>query len=628
MDRNTILGFVLIGAILFVFSWLNKPNADQQKLQQRYNDSIALVEQNRQLAEQKAKTPSSKTQDILSDSAKLSNFGAFAAAATGTEKIETLENELMEVKFSNKGGRIYSVRLKKYQTHDSLPLYLFKGEEGSFGLTLVTANNRIVNTSDLYFTPILKDSTITMRLNAGGNSCLDFVYTVRPKDYLMKFDIHANGLDSVLAANTNVLEMNWSEKLRQQEKGDKNENKYSNLYFKYLADEVDYLSDSKDDQKDLPNKVKWIAYKDQFFSSVLIANDAFSSVNISSKVLKNVPGYLKQYDTKAEFEFDPKGKKSVSMSYYFGPNHYPTLRKLDKGISDDDKKLRLDKLVPLGAKMFRWVNQFAVIPLFNFFQKYISNYGIVILLLTLVIKICLFPLTYKSYISSAKMRVLRPQVEAINEKYPGQDKMMEKQKATMDLYKRAGVNPMSGCLPMLLQMPILIAMYMFFPSSIELRQQSFLWATDLSTYDSIISWSAQIPLVSQYYGNHVSLFCLLMTATNIVYTKFNMDATNTGQAQMPGMKTMMYIMPIMFLFVLNQFASGLSYYYFISTLITILQTLAFRQFINEEKLLAKLHENAKKPMKKKSGFMARLEDAQKRQQQIVREQQKQKQKRK
>jgi len=622
MDRNTVLGFVLIGAILFVFSWFNKPSDAQLKLQQKYNDSIALVEKQHQIAQKQAKQNPSQQQVLLSDSAKAANFGSFAAAASGTEKIETLENELMEIKISNKGGRIYSVRLKKYKTFDSKPLYLFNGDESTFNLTLHTANNRPINTGDLYFKPILKDSMITMRLNAGGSSYLDFVYTIRPKNYMMKFNIVSSVMDSLLASNVNTMELKWSQKLRQQEKGDKNENKYSNLYYKFTTDDVEYLSDSKDDQKELPNKVKWIAYKDQFFSSILIAENPIGSVNISSKVLKGEQGYLKQYDTDALIEFNAKNNKPISFSYYFGPNHYPTLRKIDKGIKDNDQKLHLDKIVPLGASVFRWINQIAVIPLFNFFEKFIGNYGLIILLLTLVIKTVLFPLTFKSYISSAKMRVLRPQVEELNEKYPGQDKAMEKQRATMDLYKRAGVNPMSGCLPMLLQMPILIAMYMFFPSSIELRQQSFLWATDLSTYDSIYSWTTHIPLLSDYYGNHISLFCLLMTATNIVYTKFNMDATNTGQAQMPGMKTMMYLMPVMFLFVLNQFASGLSYYYFISTLITILQTLAFRKFINEEKLLAKLHAHAKKPMKKKSSFMARLEEAQKRQQEIVREQQK------
>ncbi|MEI7676900.1 MAG: membrane protein insertase YidC [Bacteroidales bacterium] len=621
MDKNTVLGFVLIGVILFAFSWLNQPSKEQLEAK-RYTDSIAQIDQVKTeaalLKNKKAKSVQASA-NINSDSTKVdltSQFGAFATAAVGAEKIETLENELFEVKFSNKGGRVYSVRLKNYQTHDSLPLILFQGDESSFGLTLLTRNNRVVNTSDLYFTPTLSDSTVTMSLKTEKGAHLDFVYTIHPKTYLVKFDVKSEGLDSVLAANANSIEMNWSQKVRQQEKGEQNENRYAELYYKFSADDVEYLSASKDEKKELPNKVKWVAYKDQFFSTVLISNQEFNSVTLDSKMLKE-KGYLKYYSTDASVEYDSKAGANFSFSFYFGPNHYPTLSKIDKGVPDE-KKLHLDKLVPLGFSVLRWINQVAVIPIFNFLEKWISNYGIIILLLTLVIKLVLFPLTYKSYISSAKMRVLRPQVEEITEKYT-KDQAMEKQKATMDLYSRAGVNPMSGCLPMLLQMPILIAMYMFFPTSIELRQESFLWATDLSTYDSIFSWSQNIPLLSSFYGNHISLFCLLMTATNIVYTKFNMDATNTGQAQLPGMKTMMYLMPLMFLFVLNQSSSGLSYYYFISTLITILQTLAFRQFINEEKLLAKLHENAKKPAKKKSGFMARIEEAQKKQQQLARE---------
>lgn len=616
MDRNTVLGFVLIGAILFAFSWLNQPSKEQlaQKLK---NDSIAYANQAKADSIKAIKTITAAQNQVVDTAILNQRFGAFAAAAKGVEKTETLENKHFKITFNNKGGRISSVLLKEYQTHDSLPLILFQGGESSFGLSLNTKNGKI-NTEELYFTPILKDSTLTMRLAVSETSYLDFIYTINPDKYLIKFDVRSNGLEPLLAANTKAFELNWNQRLRQQEKSHKSEDRYSQLYYKHLDDKVDYLSESKDDEKTVEDKVKWIAFKDQFFSTVLISNSEFSTVKISSKQVKT-PGYLKDYAASAKVSFDAKGAANASFTYYFGPNHYPTLRSLDKGLSDQDK-LRLDKMIPLGFNLLRWINQVSVIPLFNFFEKWISNYGIIILLLTLVIKLVLFPLTYKSYISSAKMRVLRPQIEELNAKYPGNDKAMDRQKATMDLYRRAGVNPMAGCVPMLLQMPILIAMYMFFPSSIELRQESFLWATDLSTYDSIYSWSQHIPFLSDYYGNHISLFVLLMTATNIVYTKFNMEATNTGQAQLPGMKTMMYLMPLMFLFFLNEFAAGLSYYYFVSTLITILQTLAFRQFINEEKLLAKLHENQKKPAKKKSGFMARLEEAQKKQVELQKQQ--------
>ena len=285
-----------------------------------------------------------------------------------------------------------------------------------------------------------------------------------------------------------------------------------------------------------------------------------------------------------------------------------------------DVKPHLEKLVPLGWGIFRWVNQYFIIPLFNFLGSFISSYGLIIFLLTIIVKVILLPLTYKSYMSSAKMKVLRPQVEEINSKYPNPDQAMDKQRAIMELYSSAGASPMSGCIPMLLQMPILIALFMFFPSAIELRHESFLWANDLSTYDAIVSWDAQIPLISTFFGNHISLFCLLMTVTNIVYTKYNMEMTNTGQQQMPGMKAVMYMMPLMFLFIFNSYASGLTYYYFISTLVTIAQTLFFRYTVDEEKLLAKLEANKRRPVKK-SGFLKRLEEAQKIQQETLRRQQ-------
>ena len=314
-----------------------------------------------------------------------------------------------------------------------------------------------------------------------------------------------------------------------------------------------------------------------------------------------------------------QGRQATELTYFFGPNKFALLKDLDEA-QPEGQEWELEKLVPLGWGIFRWVNQYFIIPLFDFLGSFISSYGLLIFLLTVIVKLILFPLTYKSYISSAKMRVLRPQVEEINAKYPGQEQALERQKATMELYSRAGASPMSGCLPMLLQMPILIALFMFFPSAIELRHQSFLWANDLSTYDAIVSWEANIPLISTYFGNHISLFCLLMTITNIVYTKFNMEMTNTGQQQMPGMQMMMYLMPLMFLVFFNQYASGLTYYYFISTLITILQTIFFRFTINEEKLLAKLEANKRKPQKR-STFMKRLEEMQKMQEETLRKQQ-------
>lgn len=459
-----------------------------------------------------------------------------------------------------------------------------------------------------------------MRASVGADQYIDFVYSVTPDNYMITFDIQAKGLGSVLAPNTRSLDMFWYEKLKQQEKGRKFEQRYANINYKLKGDDaVETLSESKNDTKEVEGKVQWIGFTDQFFSTIWISEQGFSSVALKSSVLDKSVDYLKEYESAGEVSFDPSGAEATKFSIYLGPNHYPTLRSFDNDRYTEDQ-LHLDRVIPLGWGIFRWINKWLVIPVFNFLDNYIGSYGIIILLLTIFIKMILFPFTYKSYKSTAKMRVLRPQVEEINKKFPGQENAMERQRATMDLYSRVGASPMGGCLPMLLQMPILFAMFSFFPASIELRQKSFLWAPDLSSYDAVISWNEQIPFISTYFGNHLSLFCLLMTITNIVYTKFNMDQTNTGQEQMPGMKAMMYIMPLMFLFIFNEYAAGLSYYYFISTLITIIQTLAFRKFINEDKILAQLHANAKKP-KKKSGFMARLEEAQRQQQQVMRDKQ-------
>lgn len=623
MDKNTIIGLLIIGAILIGFNWLNRPTPEQLAEMKRAQDSIALVEKDQQKEfKQETTALNQATENTQSfDSARLSSqYGVFAPLTKGSEKLTSLSNGVLNLTFSNKGGRIYTAELTKYKSHDSLPLILFEGNEAQYSFTFETRNGQKINTEELYFTPIVSNNKMVMRAEIAANQSIDFIYTLEPDNYMINFDIQAKGMTSVLAPNTRSMEMFWFEKLRQQEKGRKFEQRYANINYKFKNESsVETLSESKDETKDLSGDVQWIGFTDQFFSTIWISDQDMKSVVLRSSMMDQSPKYLKEYEATAEVFLDPSGAKETNFNMYLGPNHYPTLRSYDKDRYTENK-LNLDRVIPLGWGIFRWINQLVVIPVFNFLDNYIGSYGIIILLLTIFIKMILFPFTYKSYKSTAKMRVLRPQVEEINKKYPGQENALERQRATMDLYSRVGASPMSGCLPMLLQMPILFAMFSFFPASIELRQQSFLWAPDLSTYDSIISWNEQIPIISTYFGNHLSLFCLLMTITNIVYTKFNMDQSNTGQEQMPGMKVMMYIMPLMFLFIFNEYAAGLSYYYFISTLITIIQTLAFRKFVNEDKILAQLHENAKKP-KKKSGFMARLEEAQRMQQKNMRDQQ-------
>lgn len=624
MDKNTIIGFSLIGLILLGFWQLNKPNEKEVLAQKRYNDSIALVQQ----VKVQAETAINKTATVSNDStietdtaAISSSFGDFSASAKGEEKFYTLENELIKLTISSKGGRIYSAQLKNYKTHDTLPLMLFDAEESSMGFTLVTKNNRVLNSKDLFFEPVstvTKDAsgnqTLIMRLKTTGTAYMDFAYTLPSKNYMLSFGIKANGMNAVMPAGINSLDMQWSSKIRQQEMSRSTENRYAAIEYKYVADDVEKLSESKNEEKELPNKVKWIAFKDQFFSSILIANQDFTSATLKSEVEENETSkFLKAYEAEMTVAFDPTGKVPTTFQLFLGPNQYKILSNYDKELPTDSK-LKLNQIIPLGWAIFGWVNRYAIIPMFNLFSQFMSNFGLIILLMTIAIKLVLSPLTYKSYISSAKMRVLKPEIDEINARIPA-EKAAERQKATMELYGKVGVSPLSGCLPSLLQMPILIALFNFFPASIELRQQSFLWAKDLSSYDAIFTWSTHIPLI----GNHISLFCILMTITSVLYTHLNM-ASSGGQEQIPGMKWMMYLMPVAFMFMFNDYASGLSYYYFIATLFSVIQTYIIRATVDEKKLLAQLHakraSNAKKPAKK-GGFMDRLEKMQREQQKAV-----------
>lgn len=621
------------------FTLLTRPSQEEIARQKKYNDSITLVRQ-QEMALQQVQDSVNKTiafadsvvqsTDSTAVAVRADAFGGFSAAAFGEEKFYTLENELLKLVVSSKGGRVYSAELKKYKAQEGKPLYLFEGDESSFNYVLVTNNNRVVNTSDLFFEPqgeIVKTAegaqTLTMRLKTSlENSYIDFIYSLPADDYMVRYDVKANNMNEIMPMSINSLEMSWHSDIRQQEKGRSFEERYSALHYRYMAGDMDKLNQTKTDQKNVDNQIKWIAFKDQFFSSVLIADKSFSSSILKSEVMDEKSGYLKSYTADMVVPFDLTGKEPTGFRMYFGPNHYKTLSSYDKGVEKEDK-LYLRELISLGWGIFGWVNRFFVIPMFNFFSKYVGNFGIIILLMTIVIKLLLAPLTHKSYLSSAKMRVLKPEIDEINARIPA-DKAMERQQATMALYNKMGVSPMSGCLPMLLQMPLLIAMFQFFPAAIELRQESFLWVNDLSAYDTLFSWKANIPLIGSFLNNHVSLFALLMTVTSIFSTKISMQNTTTSPDQ-PGasmMKYMMYFMPVMFFFMFNSYASGLTYYYFLSSLFTILQTAIIRASINDEKLLAELRAkskvNAKNP-KKKSSFMERLEKMQREQQKAVRD---------
>ncbi len=561
---------------------------------------------------------------LMDDVANAGRYQGFARYLNGDSTTVTLANELLTVEISNKGGAIARASLNDYKRYDSLAVTPFAAGLDTYDFTLTTANQSF-ETSEFYFIPTEQtDSTVTMILDLGNGTRWGLRYTLLAGTYCVKMDVVQSNISALLPPSTAEMDFSWHSTMLRNEAGRMFEERNSSLYYKYAGGGVDHLSENKSDKETLSERLSWIGYKNQFFSSILVAQDQFTTADVVSDVLEGNPVALKSMSTEATFDYSLASEVPARFVWYFGPNSYPLMSDIQKEIIEG-QNLEFTKVIPLGWSLFRWINTLVIIPVFDFLGKFISNYGIIILILTIFIKIVLFPFTYKSYMSQAKMRVLSPEINEINEKWPGNENAMKRQQETMALYSRAGASPFSGCLPMLLQMPILIAMFNFFPSAIELRGESFLWAKDLSAPDAIISWTTNIPLISSTFGNHISLFCLLMTVTNIIYTRVTMQSQPANN-QMPMMKWMMYLMPVMFLVFFNNYAAGLSYYYFLSLLITIIQTYVFRRVVNEDKVRAQMKEAAKKP-RKKSGFMARLEEAQRRQQQMLREQEKQQRKR-
>jgi YidC/Oxa1 family membrane protein insertase len=646
MDRNTITGIILIFLIFIGFSVYNNSRLNKGyenaisvaesfyakgelenaraeyinalRFKPNHPDAIAKInELNLKLGIVTEKPDSDavaaqvKTVDAAIDSIAvkstpqdINQYGVFASSATGDDEFITLENNRIELKISLKGGRVYSARVKEYRTHDSLPLILFSGDSTVFGFNFFTADNRAVQTNNLYFkktddqeiyTVTDEPKSVILRLMAADERYIEYRYTLAPDKYMVDFNVTFKSMEGIIASNQNSLTLDWKMYIPQQEKGRQNEENYSDISYKYYQDDVTYLKQrqSKELEKaDITTKLSWVAFQDQFFSSVLVSNDFFLNGSLSSTRTLTSPKYIRYFTSEVGVPYNPASSNAISMKLYYGPNSFTILKK---------EGLELDKLVFLGKNIIGWINRFLIIPVFNWLDNYIGSYGIIILILTIIIKIVLFPLTFKSYQSTAKMQVLKPQVDELGKKFPKKEDAMKKQQATMDLYKRAGVNPMGGCLPMLLQMPILFAMFRFFPVSIELRQEHFLWATDLSTYDSILNLPFTIPM----YGSHVSLFTLLMTASTLLTMK--MQGSSPGSDQ-PGMKMMMYMMPVMFMLILNNFSSGLTYYYFLANVITYLQNVVSKKFINADAVLATLEENKKKPLKK-SKWQQRLEAA-------------------
>ncbi len=613
MDKNSVIGIVLIAAILVLWGILQTPSREELARRQDMSDSLSRAGDQQlaggmmtdSLSATASLVPAERGDTATSDLKDA--YGDFAVAASGEQMFHTLENDLVRITISTKGGRPYSAELKQYSTFDGKPVVLFSGDSTQFGLRFYH-KNKAIETNELYFAAVNPSPSVTvsekrdslvMRLALNSESYLDYIYALDPESYMVDFTMALKGMDKVIDASVTNLDLEWESYIPAQEQVRKNENQYTTIYYRHYQEEVSFFnarSNREIQQENISTGVEWVAFKNQFFSSVLIAENSFSNALLQSTAMPEGDLYLKNFRAELGLPFGHSASESLRMHLFFGPNKFSLLKKYGD--------FRLEDIVSVGKGIIRWINQFVIIPIFDWLSRFIGNYGIIILLLTIIIKVVLLPLTYRSYLSQAKMKVLKPQVDELNKKYP-QGKEMEKQQATMALYKKAGVSPMGGCFPMLLQFPILFAMFRFFPTSIELRQQGFLWAKDLSTYDAIVSWNANIPIISNIYGNHISLFTLLMTLSTILSMK--LSDTSASSQQMPGMKAMMYVMPVMFMFMLNSWSAGLTYYYFLTNVITIGQNYLFKSFVNEEALLKKMKERKAQPAKK-SKFQQRLEE--------------------
>ena len=644
MNKNTLIGTVLMCLIFMAMVWTSQPSAEQLEAQRRAQDSIARLQTEAIENSMNAGTAASEEpQDSLAlaqaDSIKQAlrqqKYGNIAAAATGEEQIVNLSNNVLSVDISTKGGVLQKATLLEYENYKDEQLVLFDAKNNHQYFTFYSVYGKYITTEDIYFTPLAKtDSSVVMRLKSDDGGILDFVYRLSPDSYLLDFTIHTVNLDNIVAPTQPSLQLTWNQKLVRTELGRSFEERYSSLFYKYSGESVNDLSQTGSDSERLDGPLAWFNFKNQFFSTILASNDLFRSGSISSNALKEdvSPEYLKEYSADVEIDFTDrlKGEQIVPMTYFIGPNNYSLLRDMNDEIASrvgkTNENLEIQNSIYLGWPIVRHINRWIVIPIFHFLDNFNLGYGLIILLLTIFIKLVTLPFTYKSFKSSAKMRIAQkmPEVQAINEKYPNQEDAMAKQQALMALYGKMGVNQMGGCLPMLLSWPVLIALFYFFPTSIELRGESFLWAKDLSTYDAIITWDEPIPVVNWIFHGHISLFCLIMTVVQIFYT-WLMQKQNPAQQAMPGMAMMMYLMPLFFLVFLNDYSAGLSYYYTLSLLCSIIQTYAIRASMNEDKILAEMKANLSNPNRKKggkkaSGWIARLQEIQRQQQEELRKQ--------
>ncbi|WP_036383351.1 membrane protein insertase YidC [Muricauda sp. MAR_2010_75] len=603
LDINSIIGFVLIFGILIFMFYQNQPTPEELEAQKAEQEQVEAAAKE---AEKEVETaPINQSQPInLQDSTAVADYksavGAFGftQASDGTTK---LENEVLYLEVSNKGGQIVEAKMKDYVTHDSVPVYLVKDGNANFAINFSTNDNRVLSTADLYFEPSLTkngdNQVLSLKARVANNQFLEYRYEMKPNDYLVDFTIRSQGLNGVINS-TRPIELTWDLKAIRQDQSVQYENRYTRLTYNHEDDKISKLSEGSDLDEETEEDVKWLSYRQHFFSTILATDDHFKTAQLSSKNLVEEESkdvlFTKAYSTKAPLELQG-GELSQNMHWYYGPT--------DVKVLDDYKDLGIVESIPFGWGIFGWINRYVFTPFFGFLSSFLP-FGIAIIVMTIIVRLVLSPVTYKSYLSQAKMKVLKPEITEINEKY--KDNAMKKQQETMKLYNKAGVSPMSGCIPALLQLPIFYALFMFFPTSFSLRQKSFLWAEDLSSYDTIF----ELPFTIPFYGDHVSLFPILASVAIFFYMMMTTGQSMQMQQQpgMPNMKFIMYLSPIMMLFFFNNYASGLSLYYFVSNLITIFIMLAIKNYIlDEDKIHAQIQENKKKP-KKENKFQRKMRE--------------------
>lgn len=627
MDKNTITGFILIAGILLAMNYFNQPSESQVARQEFLKDSLSKVEM-RMDSIAKAKKDGIETPKIVSaidtlpdslrTTALAGDFGAFASSASGENKNVTIENDLMKVTFATKGGRIVDVELKEYEkwSKDSLGevtikerLHLWEDEKNKFEyiIPISGANRSKIRTSELYFTPTVTDKKITLKASAGEGKYIEQTYSLEAGKYMLGYDLKLVGLDKVIPSDVETIELRWENYLDKVELNAEYEAMYTSGYYKQAEEDPDHCSCTADDEQE-HEKIQWVSHTQQFFNSTLIAKDNFKKAQVATVLTAETTDDVKKITTKALLDYDSDEVSKFAMQLYIGPNDFDRLKSYN---------LEMEEIIPFGWGIFRSVNKWLIRPTFKFLSSFIGSMGLVILLLTFLVKLLVYPLTYKMLYSQAKMQSLKPDIEKMKAKL-GDDAQAVQMK-TMEMYRESGVNPLGGCWPMVLQMPIWYALFRFFPGSIDFRQESFLWAHDLSTYDSVLNLGTSLP----FYGDHVSLFTLLWAGTTVIYSYYNMQ-----NMQMPSqegvnanmMKYMQYLMPVMFLFFFNSYAAGLTVYMLFSNVFNIAQTIITKNFIiNKDKVAEQLDKNRKKP-KKKGGFGERLQKALAEQQEIQKRQ--------